>query len=103
MSTSPKSTDSVAAGSAGSNPATPTSSGKLATSARSLAEECESFADQLDPQPKPADAIDASITKLIVAVHGIGDQFRFATIQSVAHQIAKSCGTPISYPLGRFH
>jgi len=75
----------------------------LAASARSLAKDCGSFADHLDPQVKPPDKDDASLTKLIVAVHGIGDQFRFATIQSVVHRLITLCDTPVPYPLGKFH
>src|SRR4051794_252398 len=43
------------------------------------------------------------ITKLIVAVHGIGDQYKYATIQSVAQQIAHFCGVSMPFPLGQFH
>src|SRR4051812_18220783 len=43
------------------------------------------------------------ITKLIVAVHGIGDQYKYATIQGVAEQIAHFCGVSMPFPLGAFH
>lgn len=46
-------------------------------------------------QPKP--------TKVIVAVHGIGDQFQFATIQSVANRFSAFSTTPQALPLGKFY
>lgn len=59
------------------------------------------------PADAPKSAVASStpepITKLIVAVHGIGDQFKYATIQSVALQIANFCETPMPFPLGQFH
>ena len=42
-------------------------------------------------------------TKVIVAVHGIGDQFQFATIQSVANQFSAFSTTPQVFPLGKFY
>ena len=42
-------------------------------------------------------------TKLFVAVHGIGDQTAYETIQSVALQVTRHYGTPVSLPLGRFY
>lgn len=42
-------------------------------------------------------------TRLFVAVHGIGDQFRYATVQAAARQITGFCGRPIGLPLGAFH
>ena len=44
-----------------------------------------------------------AITKLVVAIHGIGDQFRFATIQSVAVRFSEYCGSDSRPPLGSFH
>src|SRR5436305_4570309 len=43
------------------------------------------------------------IKKVIVAVHGIGDQFSFATIQSVVNQFCIYYGQPAAVPLGSFH
>ena len=40
--------------------------------------------------------------KVILAVHGIGDQFRYETIQSVANQVCQYCGKPPVLPLGQF-
>jgi hypothetical protein len=41
--------------------------------------------------------------KIIVAVHGVGDQIGYATAQSVAYQFCRYCGQPAAIPLGRFH
>src|SRR6185503_1489243 len=41
--------------------------------------------------------------KVIVAVHGIGDQFNFATIQTVAYRFFRFFGSPAGVPLGSFH
>jgi pimeloyl-ACP methyl ester carboxylesterase len=43
------------------------------------------------------------VTKVIVAVHGVGDQYSFATIQSVVNQFCYFRGEPAAVPLGRFH
>jgi len=48
-------------------------------------------------------ADDLNITNLVVAVHGIGKQFRYSTIQSVASRFASYCKSPITQPLGAFH
>jgi hypothetical protein len=42
-------------------------------------------------------------SKLIVAVHGIGDQFQFATIQSVANRFCATTKAQSVFPLGRFY
>jgi hypothetical protein len=44
-----------------------------------------------------------SVKKIIVAVHGIGDQFRYATIQSVIAQFCARHDLPSAVPLGRFY
>jgi hypothetical protein len=41
--------------------------------------------------------------KILVAVHGIGDQIRCETIQAVAYQLCRYCGQPANIPLGRFN
>jgi hypothetical protein len=46
---------------------------------------------------------DLKITRLVVAVHGIGSQFRYATIQSVASRFMAHCGRQMTLPLGAFH
>jgi hypothetical protein len=43
------------------------------------------------------------VEKVIVAVHGVGDQYNFATIQSVVNQFCRFRGQPPAVPLGRFH
>jgi hypothetical protein len=45
----------------------------------------------------------STVTKVIVAVHGIGDQYSFATIQSVVNQFCVYYQQPAGVPLGRFH
>lgn len=44
-----------------------------------------------------------AVTKVIVAVHGVGDQRTYATIQSVVNQFLRFYREPAAYPLGRFH
>jgi len=46
---------------------------------------------------------DTKIKCLVVAVHGIGSQFRYATVQSVASRFAAYFGKPMTLPLGAFH
>lgn len=41
--------------------------------------------------------------KILVAVHGIGDQIANATVQSVAFRVYEHYGLPPAVPLGRFH
>ena len=41
--------------------------------------------------------------KLIVAVHGVGDQSTYATLQSVFNQFCRFHGEPSGIPLGAFH
>jgi hypothetical protein len=48
-------------------------------------------------------ADDLKITHLVVAVHGIGKQFRYSTIQAVTSRFASYCKSPIIQPLGAFH
>ncbi len=43
------------------------------------------------------------IKKVIVAVHGIGDQLSFATLQSVVNQFCAYYDEPAAVPLGRFY
>jgi hypothetical protein len=42
-------------------------------------------------------------THLVVAVHGIGKQYRYSTIQGVTNRFASYCKSPITQPLGAFH
>lgn len=46
---------------------------------------------------------DDKVKKVIVAVHGIGDQFNFATIQSVVSRFCVYYKQPAAVPLGNFH
>lgn len=50
-------------------------------------------------QPPP----NTPVTKVIVAVHGIGDQQSYATIQSVVNQFCGYYQHPAAVPLGSFH
>ena len=43
------------------------------------------------------------ITKLVVAVHGVGDQYSYATLQSVVNQFCRHYKRPMDIPLGAFH
>lgn len=52
----------------------------------------------LDP-PIP----DSNVKKVIIAVHGIGDQHSFATLQSVVNQFFRFSGESTAIPLGNFH
>src|SRR6266404_260725 len=48
-------------------------------------------------------AEDLKVTRLVVAVHGIGSQFRYSTVQAVTSRFAAYCGKPMTQPLGTFH
>ncbi|HXT49754.1 MAG TPA: hypothetical protein VN811_01855 [Thermoanaerobaculia bacterium] len=48
-------------------------------------------------------AEDSKVTKVVVAVHGVGDQHNFATIQSVVNQFCTFHRKPAAIPLGKFH
>jgi len=43
------------------------------------------------------------VKKIIVAVHGVGDQYTFATIQAVVNQFCSFYDQPAGVPLGNFH
>jgi hypothetical protein len=45
----------------------------------------------------------AGVEKIIVAVHGVGDQHSFATIQAVVNQFCAFYNHPAGIPLGQFH
>jgi hypothetical protein len=56
------------------------------------------------PSPPPAPATpDPRVKKVIVAVHGVGDQYSFATLQSVVNQFCGFYRQPAAMPLGSFH
>jgi hypothetical protein len=47
---------------------------------------------------------ESKIKRLVVAVHGIGNQFRYATIQATASRFMAYCGVKnMTLPLGAFH
>ncbi|MGB8356681.1 MAG: hypothetical protein WCD79_22475 [Chthoniobacteraceae bacterium] len=46
---------------------------------------------------------DLAVKHLVVAVHGIGSQFRYSTVQSVERRFAEFCKNPVTQPLGAFH
>lgn len=50
-----------------------------------------------------AAAPDSKVTKVIVAVHGVGDQHNYATIQSVVNQFCNFYREPTAVPLGSFY
>ena len=52
--------------------------------------------------PAPA-AADSKVTKVIVAIHGVGDQNQFETIQTVVAQFCRFYRVPPATPLGSFH
>lgn len=45
----------------------------------------------------------SDVRKVIVAVHGVGDQYKFATIQTVVGQFCRRYDAPPATPLGSFH
>jgi hypothetical protein len=45
----------------------------------------------------------ATVTKVVVAVHGVGDQHTYATIQAVVNQFLRFYSEPAAHPLGLFH
>jgi hypothetical protein len=49
------------------------------------------------------DKPDKGVEKIIVAVHGIGDQTNYATIRSTLNQFCRFRGESGGVPLGRFH
>lgn len=46
---------------------------------------------------------DNKVTQVIVAVHGVGDQHTYATLQSVVNQFCGFYREPTAIPLGSFH
>lgn len=63
-------------------------------------DEMNHFTTQPPVVPTPEDL---KVTRLVVAVHGIGSQFRYSTVQSVAGRFAAYCRKPMTLPLGAFH
>jgi hypothetical protein len=56
-----------------------------------------------DISPTSSADEDSEIRSLVVAVHGIGNQYRYATVQAVANRFMKRCGIEMTLPLGAFH
>ena len=48
-------------------------------------------------------SVSPNVAKVLVAVHGIGDQFNYATVQSVALRLSAYHDMPAPIPLGRFY
>jgi hypothetical protein len=46
---------------------------------------------------------ESPVRKIVVAVHGVGDQYTFETIQSVVSQFCSFYNQPAGVPLGNFH
>lgn len=53
--------------------------------------------------PEPVVTPDPNIKHLVVAVHGVGDQYSYATLQSVVNQFCRHYQEPMDTPLGAFH
>ena len=60
----------------------------------------EAAVPELDPETKEALG---KIRRIYVAIHGIGDQFQYATIQQVANRLGKYYDVAAPIPLGSFH
>jgi hypothetical protein len=48
-------------------------------------------------------AVTSVVPRTLVAVHGIGDQFNYETVQSVAYRLFDYYDVPGAIPLGKFH
>jgi hypothetical protein len=59
--------------------------------------------EKTNMQPTNTQAGVQSKLKVIVAVHGIGEQTNYATIQSALFQFCQFFGAPHAVPLGQFH
>jgi hypothetical protein len=46
---------------------------------------------------------DPTIKKIVVAIHGIGDQYRFATTRSVINIFSRCFDQAVAVPLGSFY
>ena len=68
--------------------------------AEAARKEAEAAVKELDPRTKEALK---KIQRVYVAVHGIGDQFQYATIQQVANRLGKYYDIAAPVPLGSFH
>jgi hypothetical protein len=68
--------------------------------AEAARKEAEEAVQELDPATKKALQ---KIERVYVAIHGIGDQFQYATIQQVANRLGKYYDVAAPVPLGSFH
>src|SRR5262249_62400735 len=68
--------------------------------AEAARKEAEEAVQELDPATKRALQ---KIKRVYVAIHGIGDQFQYATIQQVANRLGKHYDVAAPVPLGSFH
>jgi hypothetical protein len=59
--------------------------------------------EAVPPPPREPPIPDQRVKKVIVAVHGVGDQYSFATLQSVINQFCGFYQQPAAMPLGSFH
>src|SRR5258708_2189655 len=73
--------------------------------AEDIRQQLEEVVSQLKEQvgPRGEAAPDLAPMKIIVAVHGIGDQSAFETARSVADRFCAYMGLPVAIPLGWFH
>ena len=55
------------------------------------------------PEPSAMPLAPPDVKIVFVAVHGVGDQFRFETIQSVSYAVCRYVGQPAAMPLGHYH
>jgi hypothetical protein len=68
--------------------------------AEAARKEAEEAVQELDPATKKALQ---KIKRVYVAIHGIGDQSQYATIQQVANRLGKYYDVAAPVPLGSFH
>ena len=81
-------------------PAIPTQQPSDTPAAKAARDREEAAASELDRETKEALG---KIKRVYVAVHGIGDQFQYATIQQVANRLARYYNVAVPIPLGSFH
>ncbi len=68
--------------------------------AEAARDRAEAAAPEFDPATREALR---KIERVYVAVHGIGDQYQYATIQQVANRLARYYDVAAPIPLGSFH
>jgi hypothetical protein len=85
-----------------------TAEGPVETAAGPAVQTAEGPARAVDVQVTatvtgPVAQAPSTVTKVVVAVHGVGDQYTFAAIQSVVNQFCSFYNHPAGVPLGSFH